>query len=166
MAAVSKLEKEIDSMKSVRIMIITVIFSFVLFYQPSTTCAGPYTDDLTKCMIESTTMDDRIQIIKWIFLSISVHPAVKNFSSVSEDQINDSNKIYAALIIKLLTESCKEKAEKAIRYEGDLAIKTSLQILSQVAAQDLFTNKDVAAVAKNFEKYFDIEKVKSLLSIK
>ena len=128
--------------------------------------AGPYTDDLTKCVIESTTKTDRIEFIKWMFVAISKHPAVKSLSSVSEEQIRDANEKVAKLFMRLLTDSCKEKAERAIKYEGQIAIKASFQMLGQVAGQELFTDPAVATSLSNLDKYIDVDKLKSSLGIK
>ena len=128
--------------------------------------AGPYTDDLTKCIVESTSPQDRIDFVKWMFSAMAKHPAVKSMSSVSEEQRNEISQKIADLFMKLLTETCREKAEKAIKYEGQLAMQNSFQVLGQVAAQELFTNPDVASVLSGLDKYIDTEKLKSSLGIK
>ena len=33
----------------------------------STAWAGVYTDDLSKCLVDGTTTDDRTALVKWIF---------------------------------------------------------------------------------------------------
>ena len=152
--------KVIQTLLSILFVVFTISFHAVPAH------AGPYTDDLTRCIVESTTANDRIEFVKWMFFAISMHPVAKNYSSVSEEKIADANKKIAKLMMKLLTESCKEKAEKAIKYEGQIALQTSFRTLGQVAAQDLFTNPDVAAVISGLEKYLDGEKLKSSLGIK
>lgn len=152
-------------MKSIRrILVITVItWAGLLANLPA--YAGPYTDDLSKCIIESTTANDRIEFVKWMFSAMSRHPAVKSMSSISEQQISEANEKVAELFMKLMTETCKDKAQKAVKYEGQIAIQTGFQILGQVAAQELFSDPDVAALMSGLDKYIDNEKLNSALGL-
>jgi len=137
----------------------------ILLFKAVPASAGPYTDDLTKCIVESTTMTERIEFVKWMFFAISMHPVAKEYSSVTEEQIAEANKQTAGLFMKLITESCREKAAKAIKYEGQAAFQTSFQTLGQVAAKDLFSDPEVAKVMSGLEKYIDGDKLKSSLDI-
>ncbi len=153
-------------MKSGRNWLLSISIIFILSSQIATAFAGPYTDDLTKCLVESTTVSDRVKFVKWMFFAISMHPVAKNYASISEEQILETSKQTANLVMKLLTESCREKAQKAIKYEGQTALQKSFQTLGQIAAQDIFTNPEVAAVMSGLEKNLDGEKLRSTLGIK
>ena len=111
--------------------------------------AGPYTE-----------------FVKWLFLANPRHRVERMYSSVSEEQIAEANEKMANLMMQLLTESCKEKAAKAIKYEGQVALQTSFQTLGQVAAGDLFTNQDVTAVISGLEKCLDGGKLEASLGLK
>lgn len=128
--------------------------------------AGVYTDDLTRCIVETTTEKDRIKFVKWMFSAMSKHPAVNSIASVSDDQINTANKQVAQLFMRIMTETCKEKAKKAIKYDGQLAMQTSFQVLGQVAAQELFSNPEVAGVMSGLEMYIDTDELASSLGLK
>lgn len=129
-------------------------------------CAGPYTDDLSKCIIESTTPGDRAAFVKWMFAAASLHPAVKSIAAVSPEELDAANRQTAELLTKLLTESCKQNAEKAIRYEGNAALRASFEVLGKVAANELFSSAEVAAGMAGLTKYLDGEKLRSALTIK
>lgn len=152
-------------MKIVKGIFFAHIFVIVLF-QTIPVHAGPYTDELSKCIVASTTTNDRVAIVKWMFSAASLHPAVKSITSVSEEQLEEANKKTAELLMRLLTESCIQQAKKAIKYEGQVAIQSSFQILGQVAGRELFSSPDVAAGMAGFEKHFNGEKLESLLGIK
>ncbi len=152
-------------MRIVKGIFLTHLFAIVLF-QTVSVHAGPYTDELSKCIVASTTTDDRVAIVKWMFSAASLHPAVKSITSVSKEQLEEANKITAELLMRLLTESCMQQAQKAIQYEGQIAIQSSFQILGQVAGRELFSSPDVAAGMAGFEKHFDGEKLESVLGIK
>ncbi len=148
-----------------KILFVTGLIWSVIFISQSA-FAGVYSDDLTKCIVSSTTTEDRVQFVKWMYSAISKHPAVKSLSSISEEQIADSLKGVADLMMKLLTESCQETAVKAFEYEGPKAIEASFNVLGQIAGQEIFSNPDVAATISNFEKYLDSEKLESALKKK
>jgi len=78
--------------------------------------------------------------------------------------MDKANKRTADLFMKLLTDTCRQQAKKAIQYEGQLAIQTSFQILGQVAAKELFSSPEVAAGMSELDKHIDEKKLKSLLS--
>ena len=152
--------------KSKRVLGIAVFVIFFGLVVNMPAYAGVYSDDLTKCIIETSTTQDRIEFVKWMFASMAKHPAVQSMSSVSEEQTEDANKKIAELFMKLLTVTCKEKAQKAIKYEGQIAIQTSFQVLGQVAAQEIFTDPNVASSLSGLEKYIDLELLKTTLEQK
>jgi hypothetical protein len=127
-----------------------------------TALAGPYADDLAKCLVASTTQEDRLTLVKWMFAAASLHPAVKSFTSVTEKQLDEGNKSTAELFMKLLTDSCKSEAERALQYEGPQTFQTSFQVLGQVAGKELFSSPEVAVAMAGLEKYVDKEKLEAL----
>ena len=124
--------------------------------------AGPYADDLSKCLVASTTQEDRIALVKWVFSAAAAHPAVKTMVTVSEQQLDDANKSTAELFMKLLTVSCKVEAEKALQYEGAMTFHNSFQILGQVAGKELFSSPEVATAMSGLRKHLDAKKLAAL----
>ncbi|GAB5993442.1 hypothetical protein [Aeromonas enteropelogenes] len=125
--------------------------------------AGPYGDDLAKCLVESTTKDDRTSLVKWMFASASAHPAVKSISNVSQKDLDDSNATLGKLFTKLLTSSCRDQATKALTYEGTNTISTSFQLLGQVAASELFSAPEVQKAMSGIEKGIDKAEFEKLM---
>jgi hypothetical protein len=135
---------------------------FILLFSPGVN-AGVYSDDLSRCLVESSTSSDKLALVRWVFTSISLHPAVRSIASVSPKQVDDSNREMAALTVKLVTVTCKNETIKAMKYEGESALKTSFGVLGQVAMKELFSNPDVAKGLAGLEKYMDTEKIKKEL---
>lgn len=127
--------------------------------------AGVYTDDLSRCLVESSTSANKLSFVKWMFIAISLHPAVKSMSSVSANQVDNSNKEVADIYTRLLTVACKDQAVKAIKYESTSAIQSSFTVFGQVAAKELFSNPAVAAGMSGLQKYFDTKKLNATLGI-
>lgn len=128
--------------------------------------AGPYSDELSKCIIESTTVSDRAAFVNWIFSAASLHPAVKSIAAVSKEQMDAANRQTGEMVMKILTESCPKQAEKAIRYEGASALETSFEVLGQVAGQELFSSPEVAAGMAGLVEYLDENRLKAALTAK
>jgi len=127
--------------------------------------AGVYSDDLSRCLVESSTCSDKLVLVKWMFTAMSLHPAVKSMASVSAEQRDNSNKEVADLFVRLVTETCKDQTLKAIKYEGTVAIGSSFNVFGQVAAKELFSHPDVAAGMADLNKYMDPEKIRKALGI-
>lgn len=124
--------------------------------------AGPYTDDLSKCLVRSTSEQQKAVLVEWVFAIAALHPSVKPLSSVSDTQRNDLSKSVADLFTTLLTDSCRQETQDAVKYEGAAAIQTSFALLGQVAMADLFSNPDVAKGMGAFSQYLDKSKFDSV----
>ena len=138
-----------------------VVLTFALLLSFSAH-AGPYSDDLAKCLVESTTKDDRTSLVRWMFMGAAAHPAVASIASVSTQDLDKANAATGALFMKLLTVSCKDKAKKALAYEGSATIQLSFQVLGQVAAAELFSSPEVKQAMSGLEKHIDTKKLEEL----
>ncbi len=134
----------------------------ILLLASTTSYAGPFTDKLSICLVEKTTVDDKNKLIRWVFGAMSSHPIVKNLSNVPKKVGEELNKNTANLFMELLTNRCKDEAKKAIQYEKQLAIQTSFSILGKVAMQGIMTNKNVTQFMGGLDTYLDKDKLKSL----
>lgn len=143
-------------------MRILAVLGFLLLGAAAPSHAGVFGDDLTRCLVDSTTKEDREQLVRWIFVAMAQHPLVSSMSAVKADEKEQANKQVGALFMRLLTETCKDKAKAAIKAEGPAAIQLSFQVLGQVAAGEIFTDKNVVAVMAGVDKYVDTEKLKEL----
>ncbi|HEX4195266.1 MAG TPA: hypothetical protein VHY80_19320, partial [Stellaceae bacterium] len=45
--------------------------------------AGIYADDLGRCFVKSTTEDDRLTLIRWMFGSMTLQPALQAMVTVT-----------------------------------------------------------------------------------
>lgn len=129
----------------------------------STAHAGLYTDDLARCLVDSTSKDDRMALVRWMFVAAAAHPAVASIAKVSPKERDEADKKLATLFMRLLTDTCKDKAQKAIATDGGaVAIQQSFAVLGQVAARDLFSSPEVAQSMTNLDKYVDKKALESL----
>jgi hypothetical protein len=124
--------------------------------------AGPYTDDLSKCLVESTTKEDRTSLVRWMFAAAAANPAVASIAHVSPKVMDEANATTGALFMRLLTESCKDKAKKALMYEGPATIQMSFTVLGQVAAGEMFASPEVKEAISGLQKHVDAKKLEAL----
>lgn len=126
--------------------------------------AGPYSDDLAKCLVESTTTADKNALVKWMFATAALHPAVRSIASVTDAERAEITRSAAQLFETLLTVSCRSQAQQAVKYEGAVAVQTGFQMLGQVAARELFADPGVTQGLGELEKYVDSRKIEQALT--
>jgi hypothetical protein len=125
--------------------------------------AGPYSDELAKCLVRSTTTSEKTTLMKWTFAAAAAHPDVKGISSVTDAQRDELSQATGRLIERLLTESCKAETQEAMKYEGAMVLQSAFSVLGQVAARGLFTDPSVSGYMSDFLKYVDKAKLQALL---
>jgi hypothetical protein len=132
-------------------------------FLPSVAKAGPFSDDMSKCFVNSTSAEDKARLVRWIFSVAALHPALGNISNVSDAQRAQLNKEMAQLIERLLTESCAAESKAALMNEGQVAMSTAFGVLGQAAMAGLFSDPTVSAASAAFAKELDQQKIRALL---
>src|SRR5688500_674681 len=125
--------------------------------------AGPFADDMARCLVRSTTPADKSLLVQWIVVVMTLHPEVRHFSAATPAQREALNLQVGQLMVSLLTDRCQSESREALKNEGTATIESSFKVLGQVAAQALFTHPDVANGLADFSKAIDAEKMKALL---
>lgn len=128
----------------------------------TTAFAGVYTDDLGKCLVRSSSADDQIALIKWVFLSMSAHPSVAPYSKFTPDDVAAINKAAGGLFQRLLTVDCRKEAVAALKYEGVSSLEGSFTLLGQIAMRGLMTDSHVAQNLASLGASVDAAKMKEL----
>ena len=125
--------------------------------------AGPYADAIGQCFANSTTGKDRIELARWIFSSMALHPDVVSSSAITPQKREAINQSTGALFSRLMAENCTKEVKEAIKFEGQGALKTAFESLGKLAMQELMSNPAVGAGFSGFEKYVDMPKLKKAL---
>ncbi len=105
--------------------------------------AGPFADELSKCLVRSSSTDDRVLLVQWMFAALSLHPSVQPMVSVKADQRDAATKKAGVIFSRLLTENCRKESVGALKNEGNSAIGVAFGVLGQVASRDLMSNPNV-----------------------
>jgi hypothetical protein len=139
-----------------------VLAASLLYGQTAPAVAGIYTDDLSRCLVESTSKADQATLVQWVVVAILQHPAVATLGKTTDLDIDKANAAAGDLFMRLLTDACLEKSKKAIKYEGQAAIQAAFSVLGQVAMQDLFTDERVKKVMAGLKEHVDAKKLAAL----
>lgn len=129
---------------------------------PTAAQAGPYADDMGKCLVKQTGAADRAAIMKWLFAAMALHPDVAAMSVIDAAARESINRDVGTLFQRLLVESCRAESSLAIKYEGALAMQSAFGVLGQVAMQELMSNPQVNAGLGELEKFVDQKRIAEL----
>ena len=153
-------------MKGIRVAIVLVLGCVIGVLRPNVSfAAGPYTDELSKCLVRSTTDADKTLLVQWMFAMVTLHPQVKSMTAISDAERTEIVRKTAGIFERLLTVSCQSEAQQALKYEGNSAFEASFGVLGQVAARELFSSPQVTTGVAGLEKYIDAEKVKKAMQV-
>lgn len=147
-------------------MRLKILLFMSLISMTATAWAGPFTDEMSKCLVRSTSEADKTLLIKWIFAAMSTHPDVRSLSAVTPEKGEQLNRETAKLVMRLLTRSCKTETRQAVEFEGEDTFKASFGVLGQVAMQGLMANGEVSNYFSGFEKYLDAQELQHALGKK
>jgi hypothetical protein len=126
--------------------------------------AGIYADDLSRCLIVSTSTQDQKELVLWVYLSMSAHPLVQPYARVDEAQRDASNRTAATQFERLLTKDCRTQAVAALKYEGASAIEPAFGALGQVAMRGLMSDPAVQKSMSSLGTYADTPGLRAMLA--
>ena len=142
-----------------KIIYVFTALTFLLNISNQPTFAGPFGDEMAKCLVTSTTKRDRTKLIKWIFRVYGDHPEVTYMIDLSDREKNVIDKDIAIIFTRLLSEDCIDETKKALDYEGENVMFNAFRILGQTAAQGFNNNPDVMKSINKFVELIDYEKL-------
>ncbi len=119
---------------------------------------------MAKCLVTSTSPQDRILLAKWVFSMMAEHPDVASLANITPAHRQAILKDAAALVQRLLTDSCRSQTKAAVQNEGAGTIQYGFQVLGASAMRGLMTEPHVMESAKSLAQYLDEAKIKDLLA--
>lgn len=125
--------------------------------------ADPYSDDLAKCLVSSTTQAQKTVVIQWLFATIALHPSVAPMAKISKTERTTLNEETGKLFTQLLTVTCKKQAQQAALFDGPSALESAFSILGRSAMMGLMGDPKVADGMNGWAKYVDSDKIQKTL---
>ena len=121
--------------------------------------AGPTVDQLSHCLVKSTTAADKTTVLQWTFVALSAHPELKKFSNVNEEQRTQLDQNLAQVLQRILVEQCSSQTKAVIQAEGLQAVGDSFQELGQITGDEILENPEVKSQLKGVLHYVDLNKL-------
>lgn len=121
--------------------------------------AGPTVDQLSNCLVKSTTTTDKKTVLQWTFVALSTHPDLKAYSNVTDVQKEQLDKSLATVLQRILVEQCSSQTKAVIAAEGVQAVGDSFQELGQITGEEILKNPEVKGQLKGVIRYVDLNKL-------
>ena len=121
--------------------------------------AGPTVDQLSDCLVKSTTATDKTAVLQWTFVALSSHPDLKAYSNVTESQKTQLDQKLATVLQRILVEQCAAQTKAVIKAEGIQAVGDSFQELGRISGEEILKNPEVKTQLKGVVRYLDLNKL-------
>ena len=60
-----------------------IVCAFLACCLCSSAIAGPFTDEMSRCIVKKTSESDKTLFIQWLFAAMSSHPGVKSMPNIN-----------------------------------------------------------------------------------
>jgi len=112
---------------------------------------------LGQCIVANLSASDRQDLARWVFLSMAVHPEVRQFSVEGTEPAQAAARKVGALVTRLLRDRCAKEVNEAARAGGAPVVPSAINFFTQIGVQELMINKDVLAALGSFSQFADKE---------
>ncbi|HAK31900.1 MAG TPA: hypothetical protein DCM30_00910 [Acinetobacter radioresistens] len=118
--------------------------------------AGPTVDQLSNCLMKSTTPTDKTVVLQWTFVALGNHPDLKAFSNVTATQKEALDKNLATVLQRILVEQCSAQTKAVIQTEGLQAVGDSFQELGSITGEEILKTPEIKQQLNGVLKYVDL----------
>ena len=126
--------------------------------------AGPFTDDFAKCLVTKTTAQEKTDLVKWIYVTISFHPQLSQMSNLTAEDVEMANIRVADYMTNVFAYKCNDELNQAIKYEGEESVFYAFELLGELAMRELMQDQGVTAASELFIQYVDLSIFAELFS--
>ena len=126
--------------------------------------AGPFTDDFSKCLVTKTTNQEKTDLVRWIYVTISFHPQLSQMSNLTAEDVEMANIRVADYMTNVFAYKCNDELNQAIKYEGEESVLYAFELLGELAMGELMQDQGVAAASELFIEYIDLSILADLFS--
>ena len=141
-----------------------IIAAALAFFHVAPAGASVFGDELSKCIVTRTTVDDKAGLIRWMFAAMSANPKIEMMSKVSPEQRTALSLGAGKIIERLLTVDCRTEAVAALKADGPAAVGAAFELLGSVAMREFMSEPAVAAGMAAVSRGADEAKLKALFA--
>ena len=143
---------------------LTSFLSIILISFNLNSFAGPFTDDFAKCLVTKTTAQEKTDLVKWIYVTISFHPQLSQMSNLTAEDVEMANIRVADYMTNVFAYKCNDELNQAIKYEGEESVFYAFELLGELAMGELMQDQGVTAASELFIQYVDLSIFAELFS--
>ena len=126
--------------------------------------AGPFTDEFSRCIVTKTTSQEKTDLVKWIYVTISFHPQLSDMSNLSSEDVEMVNIRVADYMTNVFAYKCNKELIEAIKYEGENSVVTAFELLGEIAISEIMVDEGVSIASEFFTQYLDETVIAEALS--
>ncbi|MDY6459369.1 hypothetical protein [Acinetobacter faecalis] len=116
-------------------------------------------DNLSNCLVKSTTDADKKVVLQWTFVALSAHPDLQSFSQVTTEQRDGLDKNLAQVLQRILVDQCSAETKAVIQTDGLQAVGDSFQELGQETGEQILKTPEIKDQYKGLIRYLDLSKL-------
>ncbi len=139
-----------------RVMLFAVVAAFAL--SPMAAHAqtpSPTAQALSNCIQRSTTAEDNVVLMRWMFVAMARHPSVSSLSNVSDAARTSANRDMGTLFNRLVLQACPNEARAALQTDGQAAFQVAFAAFGQRAMTGIMGHPDVTAAVSEWATFID-----------
>ena len=121
--------------------------------------ASATVDNLSNCLVKSTTDADKKVLLQWTFVALSAHPDLQSFSQVTTEQRDGLDKNLAQVLQRILVDQCSAETKAVIQTDGLQAVGDSFQELGQETGEQILKTPEIKDQYKGLVRYLDLSKL-------
>lgn len=141
------------------IPLLLILAAVVSLAAPAPVRGAAATEQLAACLGDQTNGKERKELVRWIFVAIASHPAIRDIAEVSDTQREQADRGMAGLVMRLLTERCRGETARAMREDGQKSLETAFGSLGELAMGDLMSSPEVETSIEAYARYLDGERL-------
>lgn len=136
-----------------------VLTGLTLLAATQMSMASPTVDQLSDCLVKSTTATDKTAVLQWTFSALSSHPDLKALSNVTDAQRTQLDQKFAQVLQRVIVEQCSAQTKAVIQTDGLQAVADSFQALGRSTGEEIIQNPEVKQQLKGVIRYVDLNKL-------
>lgn len=116
-------------------------------------------DQLSDCLVKSTTATDKTTVLQWTYAALSAHPDLKAFSQVTPQQKDQLDQKLAQVLQRIIVDQCSAQTKAVIQTDGLEAVGQSFQQLGREAGESIIKDPAVSQQLQGTLRYIDLNKI-------
>ena len=111
-----------------------------------------------------TTTQEKTDLVRWIYVTMSFHPQLMDLSNLTADDVEMVNIRVADYMTNVFAYKCNDELNMDIEYEGEESVYYAFELLGEIAMTELMEDQVVSAASELFIDYIDVSIFEQILN--